>query len=217
MLISNNKNFILYFEGEVFFQNYRNSNLSKWEYLLIKRGNMISIENKNSVSPIFSEKDVIVLSRTWNNLKFYKKWEDKIIELHIYKEILLFEKLDNWSKNKLGKIQERNIRDELFQNLNEIEDWLNPIKMEYETEYWNIDILAEKNWYYYIIELKKKQTSLEAVNQVLRYRDFFEWKNIKTVSFVIWKGISKKAEKFAEDNHVKLLDLNNLSFFNTIY
>jgi len=178
---------------------------------------MISIENKNSVSPIFSEKDVIVLSRTWNNLKFYKKWEDKIIELHIYKEILLFEKLDNWSKNKLGKIQERNIRDELFQNLNEIEDWLNPIKMEYETEYWNIDILAEKNWYYYIIELKKKQTSLEAVNQVLRYRDFFEWKNIKTVSFVIWKGISKKAEKFAEDNHVKLLDLNNLSFFNTIY
>jgi len=217
MLISNNKNFILYFEWEVFFQNYRNSNLSKWEYLLIKRGNMISIENKNSVSPIFSEKDVIVLSRTWNNLKFYKKWEDKIIELHIYKEILLFEKLDNWSKNKLGKIQERNIRDELFQNLNEIEDWLNPIKMEYETEYWNIDILAEKNWYYYIIELKKKQTSLEAVNQVLRYRDFFEWKNIKTVSFVIWKGISKKAEKFAEDNHVKLLDLNNLSFFNTIY
>lgn len=217
MLISNNKNFILYFEGEVFFQNYRNSNLSKGEYLIIKRWNMISIENKNSVSPIFSEKDVIVLSQTGNNLKFYKKWEDKIIELHIYKEILFFEKLDNWSKNKLWKIQERNIRDELFQNLNEIEDWLNPIKMEYETEYWNIDILAEKNWYYYIIELKKKQTSLEAVNQVLRYRDFFEWKNIKTVSFVIGKGISKKAEKFAEDNHVKLLDLNNLSFFNTIY
>ena len=214
MLVSNNKDFLIYFEGEIFFSNYRNSNLKKGNYLIIKKWTSFSIENWINILPIFSEKDIIVIPQTGDNIKIYKKNDNKEITIQIYK-LHFLQEIENWSKNKLTKTQERHIRDELFNNLNQIEEGLIPLQMEYVTEYWNIDILAKKNDYYYIIELKKRQTSLEAVNQVLRYKDFFRDK--KTVQIVIGKGISQKAQKFADLHNVKLLDLNTFSFFNTIY
>jgi len=204
------KDFIFQFEWNILFENYKLSNLYQWNYLLIKKNNSITIHNGLLTAPIFSEKEVNVIDYG-NKLVIIKKKTKKSIKIYIYKSIF-WNELINLSLNKPNKILEKDFRDKLAENLDLVKEGLKLIQKEFEIDYGLIDILAEKDNKYHIIELKKDKTNFNTISQVLRYKEYIE-ENLKKecICYVAGNWITEESKKFAENNWVVVLNFETLN------
>jgi len=114
----------------------------------------------------------------------------------------------NNSKNKRLLKQEDNVKQEIILNFQKIFPNIKIIKEEYITPYWNIDILGINNqWDYIIIEIKKRSTDINTINQVCKYWDYFEENNKNYKLYVIWVKNNKKNKDYALKKEVIIIDM----------
>lgn len=112
------------------------------------------------------------------------------------------------TKNKQLLKQEDNVKQEIILNFQKYFPNIKIIKEEYITPYWNIDILGINNkGEYIIIEIKKRSTDTNTINQVSKYWDYFEENNKNYKLYVIWVKNNKKNKDYALKKEVIIIDM----------
>lgn len=200
--------------------------------IIIAQISILWASNTN-INPIIKNTLIIHLSedifRIYNNKslnnilwirwpKYIKKSDKEIIVRDIkkqkeYKIVIhkqlnsINEKIDNIKLSQSIHKQEEDIKIDIINNFDKYFPNIKIIKTEYNTPYWLIDILWINNkWEYIIIELKKRSTDLNTIDQVSKYWDYFIENNKICIKYVVWIKNNWKNKEYALKKNVNIID-----------
>ena len=167
------------------------------------------ILSNNSIRPILSVKQPSYIDINDENISIYddnKKIEYNITISNIIDRIIINDNILSLG-NKSMKRQESNMKESILNNFNNYFSNSKILKEEYVTPYGNIDILAiNKNGFYDIIELKKRSTDLNTIDQVIKYWKYFEESGKDVNLYVIWINNNNKNISYAKDHNVHIIE-----------
>jgi len=134
---------------------------------------------------------------------------------YIFYNIILQNNIDYVQKKNVQKIKqsEWEIRDYLFNNtklikkITNIHNFENIAKEYVIPWYWRIDILWKSDNNFIIIELKKWKSSMNAIMQTFRYKEYFESSGFNVVAFLITNWIKNEQIELASNYDINLIDL----------
>ena len=180
-------------------------NLPLDKYLFIFKGWKLSIYNSINSLPIFSMK-ITNISESTEFYTVFGWWITVEIKIaNMEGKMSLF-----WlSKNKLVRVKEKVLQNDLYGEL--IQEWkINILSKEYKTPYGNIDILAEKEGIYNILELKKDRIKLEDIKQGERYREYFKELGEETKVFVIGTSYSTDKKEYWDKHNITVCNYDEI-------
>lgn len=162
-----------------------------------------SIFNLKNYKIIKKEKDIIEIIEIKTKYKYIITIHEIIWELDIP---INFEKTHQ--KHNSLKLSEDDVKKQVINNINKyISAEIININTEYVIDDWRLDILLlDKNWIYHIIELKKKETDLNTIDQCMRYWNFFDDIWITNKLYVLWIKNNETNKEYALKNNVKILE-----------
>lgn len=183
------------------------SSISKKILNIYMSDNQFIIFSDTKITPVISIKNPIY----WflDNI-IHVKWQKDKYSIKIEINKILSELIYDWEywiiDNQLEK-KEKDLNNEIVSNFNSYFPNIKLIKKEYITPLWNIDILwIDNNWVYHIFELKKRQTDINTISQVLKYWSYFDdtWKKYQL--YVIWIWKNKKNSEYAIKNWINVIN-----------
>ena len=190
--------------------NEYSNNISKQNFILHISDMQFLIMSNNTIRPILSIKNPFYIEYSNNQiivLDNKKKIQYTVIIEKIYSEIEINDNLfENSTTNTLSR-KEDSVKQNVINNFKSYFPKSKILQTEYKTDYWNIDILAiNEHWIYQIIELKKRSTDLNTIDQVVKYWKYFEENDADSLLYVIWVKNNGKNKKYALDSNVIILE-----------
>lgn len=191
-----------------YINNNNNKNITKKTLIMHISDMQFIIMSNNSIRPIIWIKNPVFIKNDNENIIVLDKTKNIEYNIFIHE---IFEDISIW--NVISSIsmwisrKEKNMKENIINQFDVYFPECKILQTEYVTPYWNIDILAiNKSWVYQVIELKKRSTDFNTIDQVVKYWKYFEesWKDFDL--YVIWIKNNNKNNNYAIDSWVTIIE-----------
>lgn len=191
-----------------YINNNNNKNITKQTLIMHISDMQFIIMSNNSIRPIIWIKNPVFIKNDDENIIVLDKTKNIEYNIFIHE---IFEDISIW--NVISSIsmwisrKEENMKENVINQFDVYFPECKILQTEYVTPYWNIDILAiNKSWVYQVIELKKRSTDFNTIDQVVKYWKYFEesWKDFDL--YVIWIKNNNKNNNYAIDSWVTIIE-----------
>jgi len=191
-----------------YINNNNNKNITKQTLIMHISDMQFIIMSNNSIRPIIWIKNPVFIKNDDENIIVLDKTKNIEYNIFIHE---IFEDISIW--NVISSIsmwisrKEENMKENVINQFDVYFPECKILQTEYVTPYWNIDILAiNKIWVYQVIELKKRSTDFNTIDQVVKYWKYFEesWKDFDL--YVIWIKNNNKNNNYAIDSWVTVIE-----------